>query len=152
VRHGANGKIGALCANYGDSALNSPSSRRNRTTYDGAFYITYDYDTLGRIMAIRENGAASGVGVLAVYGYDGLGRRSSVAYGNGTARNYAYDPVSRLAGLKIDLAGSVNDQVIGAYGGAGTAISYNPASQIGGIAKSNSACSYSLPLSPLVAS
>jgi RHS repeat-associated protein len=119
------------------------ASRRSRTTYDGAFYVTYDYDTLGRITAIRENGAASGVGVLAVYGYDGLGRRSSVAYGNGTARNYAYDPVSRLAGLKIDLAGGVNDQTIGAYGGAGTAIGYNPASQIGGIAKSNSAYAFS---------
>lgn len=32
---------------------------------------------------IRENGATSGIGILATCGYDDLGRRTSLAFGNG---------------------------------------------------------------------
>ena len=32
---------------------------------------------------IRENGATAGVGVLATYGYDDLGRRTALTRGNG---------------------------------------------------------------------
>ena len=39
--------------------------RRTSLTYPGSgLVITYDYDTVGNVTAIRENGATSGVGVL----------------------------------------------------------------------------------------
>jgi RHS repeat-associated protein len=115
------------------------ASRRIRITWPDAVYVAYDYDTVGNVTAIRESGATSGAGVLATYGYDDLGRRTGVTYGNGTSRTYAYDAISRLAGIKIDPAGTTNDLVIGAVAGTGTAVGYNPASQITSIAKSNDA-------------
>lgn len=118
------------------------ASRRTRMSWPDGLYVTYDYDTLGDVAAIRENGAASGLGVLASYSFDDLGRRSSVVYGNGTSRTYAYDTAGRLAGLRVDLAGTGNDLVIGGIGGTGSPISYNPAAQIVGIARSNNAFAY----------
>jgi RHS repeat-associated protein len=113
------------------------ASRRTRITWPDSFYVVYDYDSAGNVTAIRENGAGSGVGVLASYAYDDLGRRTGVTYGNGTARSYAWDAADRLTGIKIDPTGTTNDLVIGAVGGVGTAIAYNPASQIMSIARSN---------------
>lgn len=113
------------------------AGRRTRITWGDGVYASYDYDVVGNVTAIRENGATSGIGVLASYGYDSLGRRTTVTYGNGTTRTYAYDPVSRLSGLKIDLAGTSYDQIIGAVGGNGTAIGYNPANQIAAISRTN---------------
>lgn len=99
------------------------AGRRTRATWNDGFYVSYDYDVANRMTAIRENGAASGVGVLASFYYDNLGRRTSLVRGNGTATYYAYDAVSRLSGLTQDLTGTTNDINIGS-------MSYNPASQI----------------------
>lgn len=110
-----------------------------RRTWSDGFYVNYDYDNVGQVTAIRENGATSGIGVLATYSYDNLGRRTGANFGNGTSRTYAFDAISRIAGLKIDAAGTANDIVIGAVGGVGTAIGYNPASQITSIARNNDA-------------
>lgn len=115
------------------------ASRRTRITWPDSLYVIYDYDTVGNVTAIRENGASSGIGVLASYSYDDLGRRTGVTYGNGTSRSYAFDAVSRTTGIKIDPAGTTSDLVIGAVGGVGSAISYNPATQITSIAKTNDA-------------
>ncbi|MDQ8757256.1 hypothetical protein RCO27_13575 [Sphingosinicella sp. LHD-64] len=76
----------------------------------------------GDLTAIRENGAASGIGVLATFGHDDLGRRTSLVRGNGTVTSYAYDPVSRLASLGHDLPGAGSDLTL--------TFGYNPASQI----------------------
>lgn len=119
------------------SYLYDVASRRTRMTWPDSFYVTYDYDNLGRVTHAREYGASSGVGVLATYAYDNLGRRTSVTYGNGMSRTYAVDDLGRLTGLKLDLSGTSADQVIGYVGGTGTAIEYNPASQITSLAKSN---------------
>jgi YD repeat-containing protein len=121
------------------SYLYDLAGNRTRLTWGDGNYVAYDYDLTGNVTAIRENGATSGVGVLASYGYDTLGRRSSVTYGNGTTRTYAYDSVSRLAGLKRDLGGTAYDNLIGAVGRTGTAIGYNPASQITSLVRSNDA-------------
>lgn len=99
------------------------AGRQTRLTWGDGFYVTYDYDTIGNVTAIRENGAASGIGVLATYTYDARGRRSSVTRGNGTSTNYTYDAASRLASLTQNLAGTTNDLTIGTF-------AYNPASQI----------------------
>ncbi|MEQ1639282.1 MAG: RHS repeat-associated core domain-containing protein [Novosphingobium sp.] len=119
------------------SYLYDANSNRTRQTWPDGFYVTYGYDQLGRVTAIRENGAASGVGVLASYAYDAQGRVSTISYGNGTKRSFAYDPVSRPVGVKIDLAGTVSDQVIGQVATVGSAVTYNPAGQVTRIAHSN---------------
>jgi RHS repeat-associated protein len=82
------------------------------------FFVTYEYNNLGAMTAIRENGGF----VLASFGYDSLGRRTSLSRGNGTSTTYGYDAVSRLSTLGLDLAGSASDQSIG--------FTYNPANQI----------------------
>lgn len=120
------------------SYLYDAAGRRIRTTWNDGFYVTYTRDTAGNITAIRENGATSGVGVLATYAYHpNTGARSSVTYGNGTVRNYEYDLFGNPAGIGINLAGTVNDNVIGRIGATGTAIAYNGAGQITSLAKTN---------------
>jgi RHS repeat-associated protein len=102
-----------------------PAGRRTKITYPGTgLYVNYDYLVTGEVSKIRENGATSGVGVLASYGYNDLGARTSIAYGNGTSRSYAYDPVSRLTSMSLTgLTDATKNLVI-------DQIAYNPASQI----------------------
>lgn len=68
------------------------AGRRTKVTLPGAttLYANYDYDLLGNVTFIRENGATSGVGVLATYQYDSLSRRSSVTFGNGVSQSFTY--------------------------------------------------------------
>ena len=112
------------------------AGRLTRLTWGDGFYVTYDYDVAGNVSAIRENGAASGVGVLATYSYDNAGRRSAITRGNGTSTSYAFDPVSRLSATTQDLSGTASDQTIGP-------VTYNPASQIQSQLKSNDAYAWS---------
>ena len=100
------------------------ASRRTRVTLPGniGLYADYDFDVTGQITKIRENGATSGVGVLASYSYDNLGRRSSVTFGNGVSQPYTYDSASKLASLGNELSGTANDLA--------QAFTYSPASQI----------------------
>lgn len=113
------------------------ASRRTRLTWTDGHYAQYDYDNTGLVTAIREDGATSGVGVLASYAYDNLGRRSSITYGNGTSRTYAYDGIGRLSGLAFSFPDSSKNQVIGKVGSTGTPIVYSPASQIISTSRSN---------------
>lgn len=102
------------------------AGNRTKLTYPGTgLYVNYDYLTTGEVSAIRENGASSGIGVLASYTYDNLGQRTAVAYGNGTNASYTYDPVSRLSSLtnRLPGAGGADNLTI-------NSINYNPASQI----------------------
>jgi RHS repeat-associated protein len=85
----------------------------------------------------RENGATSGVGVLATLGYDGLGRRTSLTRGNGLVTSYGYDGVSRLASLAHDFVNPGGD--------VSTTFTRNPAGQIATRTLSNTA--YSFPAS-----
>ena len=71
--------------------------------------INYDYLVTVEVTKIRENRATSGVGVLATFGYDQLGRRTSLARGNATGTTNGYDPVSRLASLVQSLPGTIHD-------------------------------------------
>lgn len=118
---------------YNTATYNSydVAGRRTRMAWADGNYIDYDYDVTGNVTAIRENGATSGVGVLASYGYDNFGRRSSVTRGNGTVTSYGYDPVSRLSSLSQDLGGSSYDQT--------TTFGHNPAGQIDTATRSNDA-------------
>lgn len=100
------------------------ASRMTRIQWPDGNYAQYDYDVTNAVTAIRENGAASGIGVLATYAYDNLGRRTGVTRGNGTTTSYAFDAVSRLTSLTQNLAGTANDVTIGT-------MAYNPSGQIG---------------------
>jgi len=96
--------------------------RRTRITYPDSFYVQQDFLVSGELEKIRENGATSGIGVLATFAYDDLGRRSSLTRGNGAVTNYSYDAVSRLSQLSDNLAGTTYDQTV--------TFNYSPSSQI----------------------
>jgi RHS repeat-associated protein len=113
------------------SYLYDEAGCRTRTTWPDSFFVTYDLLTTGEVSAIRESGATSGIGVLATYNYDNLGRRLSVIRGNGTTTNFGYDPVSRLTSLAHDLTGTAQD--------VSSTFSYNAASQIVSWSRNNPA-------------
>jgi YD repeat-containing protein len=105
------------------------AGRRTRLTWPAApgagseppFFVAYDYLVTGEMTRIRENGATSGIGVLATFGYDDLGRRTTLTRGNGIVTSYAYDPASRLRSL-AHAFGNGNDVTL--------MMSHNPAGQI----------------------
>jgi RHS repeat-associated protein len=105
------------------------AGRRTSLSWPDGFYVNYDHLVTGEVTAIRENGATSGVGVLATYAYDDQGRRTGITRGNGTSTSYGYDSVSRLTSLAQDLGGSTYDFT--------HAFAYNPASQIASVTRSN---------------
>ena len=110
------------------------AGRRLTMSYPGGVLtVGYDYDVTGNVTAIRENGAVSGVGVLASYAFDTLGRRSSVAFGNGSVQSFTYDAASRLDTLTNNLGGAATTHDLV------QTFSYNPAGQIASVARSNDA-------------
>jgi RHS repeat-associated protein len=113
------------------------AGRRTRITYPGGYYVEHDYLATGEVAAIRENGATSGVSVIAVFGYDLLGRRTSLTRGNGVVTNYSYGPDTRLAQIAHNPPGTTNDLTRG--------FTYNPAGQILSNSRSNSLFSYTGP-------
>ncbi len=128
------GPLGTICSNW------DLAGRRTRLVYAGAcasptMFMDYDYLVTGEMTKIRENGATSGVGVLATIAYDNLGRRTSLTRGNTTTTTYTFDPVSRLSSLTQNLGGTANDLTIGSIG-------YNPASQIVSQNRTNDAYSW----------
>ncbi len=107
------------------------AGRRTRLTHPDGFFVQQDYLVTGEMVKIRENGAASGVGVLATYEYDQLGRRDRLVLGNGAVTDYQYDAASRLWKLTHDPAGTGHDNIV--------TLTYNPAGQIvGRVATNNS--------------
>jgi len=113
------------------------NGNRRKLTWADGLNVVYQYDQLNRVTRLRENNAASGIGVLATYSYTPTGQRAAVTYGNGTSRSYAYDAAGRTTGVKLDLAGTEHDLVIGAVAGTGTPVAYNPAGQIVSLSRSN---------------
>jgi len=114
---------------YGKTLQYDLAGRMTRFTWADGNYVDYDYDMAGNVTAIRENGASSGVGVLATYAYDDLGRRTGITRGNGTVASYGYDAVSRVSSLAENFAGTSHDFTLG--------FTYNPASQFATTSRSN---------------
>lgn len=108
------------------------AGRRTRMswTWDN-LYIDYDYLVTGETWKLRENGATSGVGVLATYGYDDMGRRVYLGRGNGTSTSYTFDAASQLQAMSQDLAGTNADIT--------STFIYNPAMQMTQRVRSNDA-------------
>lgn len=105
------------------------ASELTRMTWPDGFYAGYAYDVLGRVTTINENGATSGIGVLATYSYNNLGQRTAVSFGNGAGESYAYDSFYRLGSLSQTFTGSAADVTFG--------YTYNAAGQIIGRTVSN---------------
>jgi YD repeat-containing protein len=80
--------------------------RRSRLTWADGFYVTYEYDATGAMIAIKENGST----VLATFEYDDLGRRTKLTRGNGIVSTYGYNIGSQLNSLALDMPGTINDQ------------------------------------------
>jgi RHS repeat-associated protein len=107
-----------------DYTYNSDVSRKTVTypAYNGSgLFMQYDYYGTGALQAVRENGAAAGVGMLAYYVLDELGRPSYIARGSGTASSLTYDGASRLINYGHDMPSGPDYWA---------ALTYSPASQI----------------------
>lgn len=116
-------------------------TRLNYPDYDGLNdrYVTFDYDSLDRMTAIRQ-GVSSGSPTLAAsFIYNSRGERdcwfsSVTAACDSTTANktdYSYDAVGRLASIAFDLSGTGQDVTycMGTISGSCTP-SYNPAGQV----------------------
>ena len=97
--------------------LYDADSNRIRVTHQDGNYFTYDYDGLNRPIAIKENGTTQ----VVAFGYDSQGRKTSEARG-AVLTTYGYDPVSRLASMGDDLAGTTYDVT--------STFAYSPSNQI----------------------
>lgn len=73
-------------------------------THPDGFAVDYNYDALGRVIS-----AVEGTTTLATVAYEDYGRRSSLAYGNGTSVDYRFDGAGRLDELDWDLNGTEDD-------------------------------------------
>lgn len=110
------------------------ASPRIRVTWPDLFYVDYDFLVTGEMSAVRENGATTGIGLLATYTYDNLGRRTYLTRGNGTTTSYQYGGTPWLAELTQNLAATGADQTVG--------MSYSPAGQINTRTSSNDTYSW----------
>jgi RHS repeat-associated protein len=114
---------GAMAMEY-DAA-----GRMIRQIWPDQFHVDYDYYTTGEMKTVKEKGGTANEVLLGTYGYDALGRRSSLTRGNGAVTSYGYDAVSRLLSLGHDLTGTSTD--------TSTTFTYNNASQIESMTRSN---------------
>jgi RHS repeat-associated protein len=125
------------------------AGRRTRLIWPDAFYVRYEYNGVGEVTAIRENGASSGPAALASYAYDDLGRRISTARGGASIANdlasetASFDAMSQLIQLNQDLSGATHD--------LSASFAYNPAGQIVSRTVSNSLYSAAAPSAGAVA-
>ncbi|MGA7538936.1 MAG: RHS repeat-associated core domain-containing protein [Steroidobacteraceae bacterium] len=110
------------------------SSNMTSITWPDGNYEDYDYDALNRLYQMRENGATSGVGVLAIYGYDPLSRIQSITRSNATSTSAGYDLASRLQTLTHNIVGSGQSQTLN--------FTYTLASQLQTRASSNALYDY----------
>ncbi|MGH8129704.1 MAG: hypothetical protein ACRES3_02500 [Steroidobacteraceae bacterium] len=113
------------------------AGNRTRLTWPDGNFVQYDYDALNRVTAVRENGATSGVGVLATYVYDPLSRRTSVTRGNAANSALNYDLASRLISLNHNLASTAHDVTF--------ALSYTPAGQLLNRTQANALYAWTVP-------
>ncbi|MDO7833667.1 RHS repeat-associated core domain-containing protein [Sphingobium sp. HBC34] len=78
------------------------NGNRTQLTWPDGNAFTFDYDGLDRMSLIKRSGST-----VATITYDIQGRRASLMSGGTTT--YGYDPVSRLASLTHNLAGTDRD-------------------------------------------
>jgi len=128
--------VPALAFQYDDAG------NRTRTTWHpndtAPYYVTYDYDRMNRMTAIREHGTSA----LATYSYDRLSRLTTLTYGNGTSTSYTYE-------LDDDMTGLQHSFLSSAIPGASTApqftYAYSKVSQLVSKTASDAGYVYDIP-------
>jgi RHS repeat-associated protein len=100
------------------SYLYDADGNKVRITHPDGNYWTYDYDGLDRMVAVKENGTTT----IATMVYNAAGLESSETRG-GVATTFGYDGIGRLSSLSDDLPG-------GTTGDITTTLSYNYANQL----------------------
>ena len=73
-----------------------------KLTYPDDSYITYEYDAMGRLAAIKDSGGNP----VAEYSYDELSRREKLTLGNDANAVYEYDLANRLTKLTNHISSS----------------------------------------------
>ncbi len=106
-------------------------SRLTKITWPDSFWVNYVRDVAGEVTQIEEEGATSGVGLLAQYSYNDLGERTGITRGDGVSTTYAYDGAWRLASLAHSFPTSTNNQT--------NTLSYDAASGITSVGSANTA-------------
>lgn len=101
------------------------NGNRTRLTYPDSNFASFQYDGIDRMNQVRQ-GASTVVTSIA---YNDEGERTGLTGGVATA--YSYDPLSRLASINHNPAGSSADVILcmGTLSGSSCAPSYSPASQ-----------------------
>ncbi|KGJ91170.1 RHS repeat domain-containing protein [Colwellia psychrerythraea] len=89
------------------------AGRREKLTHDDGFNIHYVYDATGALTAIKENNTTS----LVNYGYNNLGRLTSMSRNNGVTSSISQDTLGRVTDFNHNLINNSN-------------FTYNAASQI----------------------
>lgn len=108
------------------------AGNRTSITWPDGPTVQYVYDAANRLERVREPGATSGVGLLAVYSYDELGRRLGMTRGNDGSAAYEYqDPIGRLT--KLTQAGRAVDPI------SVQTIGYTPTNQIRTLSQASAA-------------
>ncbi|MBV9926840.1 MAG: RHS repeat protein, partial [Acidobacteria bacterium] len=77
----------------------------------------YGYDGLGRLSSVTDNRLAGGN--VTTYGYDDAGNLESYTYGNGVKHAYTYDSLNRLTDLAISKAALTLNRYSYTLGAAG---------------------------------
>lgn len=113
------------------SYLYDADGNKLRITHPDGNYWTYDYDGLDRMVAVKENGTTT----IATMVYNAAGLESSETRG-GVATTFGYDGIGRLSSLSDDLPG-------GTTGDITTTLSYNYANQL--ISRTRTNTSYAWP-------
>lgn len=113
-------------ASHALTATFDRNGNRRRLTHPDGTHIDYVYDALDRVATITQ-----GAVTIAGISYDGRGGRSYL--GDGVATYYGYDSVGRLSSLSHNLGGSAlaHDVIFG--------YSYTPASQLASQSRDNDA-------------
>ena len=116
------------------------AGRLTRHAWPDGFAIDYDHLVTGEVTAIRENGSTNTscngqtYCVLATFGYDDLGRRTSLTRGNGSSTAYQYNPAALLSQLAETISCTSCSQTL--------SFLYNRAGQITQPSSDNSNYSY----------
>ncbi len=99
------------------------AGNRTRITWPDTFYAGYAYDNDNRLTTVNENGAVSGVGVLANYAFGSQLTLTGVTRGNGASTSYAYDSAFRLNSIAQSFTSSSANVTFGlAYNAANLAL------------------------------
>ena len=106
-----------------------------RITWPDGFFVGYGYDAAQEMTSIQENGATSGLGLLAQYAYNDLGLRTQVSRGNGVVTSYGYDGAWRMGSMSHTLPATGGNETL--------AFGYSASNQI--ISKSSSNAQYDWP-------